>query len=84
MGQRRSGCPEDEAGAHQRRLLRLMLEANQKIQDNEAGRDFWWGYLKGLTRQYHGRYYAPAIHEQLLKSEDSMGRGYREGLSQGV
>lgn len=59
----------------------MMLEANLRIQDSEPGREFWWGYLKGLSRQYHGQHYATTIHQHLLRREDSMGRGYREGLS---
>jgi hypothetical protein len=81
MAQRAGSCSEEEGSGRQRRLLRLMLEANLRIQDSEAGREFWWGYLKGLSRQYHGQHYAATIHEHLLRSEDSMGKGYREGLS---
>jgi hypothetical protein len=84
MAQSTRNGQEVEKGAYQSRLLRLMLEANLRIQDNEIGREFWWGYLKGLSRQYHGQHYGTAIHEYLLRSDDSMGRGYREGLSQRV
>jgi hypothetical protein len=73
---------EREATTIESKFWRLLLEANRKIECDESQREFWWGYLKGLSRRYHGTNFSPRMHEELMKRQDPIGEGYRAGLSE--
>lgn len=65
----------------QEQFWRLVVEVNQKMQSDSAHREFWWGYLKGLSRRYHGSHFSPELHDTLVHRDDPLGEGYRAGLS---
>ncbi len=68
----------------QERFWRLVVEANHKMQSDDSRREFWWGYLKGVSRRYHGHHFSPELHEKLVNREDPLGEGYRAGLSEEI
>lgn len=68
----------------QERFWRLVVEVNQKMQSDASRREFWWGYLKGLSRRYHGTHFSPELHDALVNRSDPLGDGYRAGLSEEI
>lgn len=68
----------------QEQFWRLVVDVNQKMQSDTAHREYWWGYLKGLSRRYHGSHFSPDLHDTLVNRDDSLGEGYRAGLAKEI